>query len=740
MYPYSTPSVVTLSDGREAMFWIDDNAEKQAINRTDIYYSIFDNGTWSSPCIAFESEGFCDGLKTAYDTNGVYLLFAMAPECDENADYTERVNSSELYCSYFDGTEFSAPDRITDNDRAEIGYSIEVSDSAAKIAYVTNSENDYFDSTGIDTVTYIEFKNSNVSEIFSYEFNGISSMDVSPSADSVYIVSSENNNVIYSLDVSGKTSVYEGENSVDSLCAADGGLFFAENAKSMYYNGTSAVFAGLSGITNLSSFAGVDGTYTLITNVNESNCGTLYACKFNASNLDYGSVYPVFSQSGKFIREYGAAFDSDGDMCVCVNAVEFCDDGTEASNLTVINTDEFVDISVDDLYVDYSAFSDDGLIYADITNRCSSEISTLNVSVSDEKGNAVSEMQIRTAIKPGETVTERIRVNAEEIEGKIVYVTVTPDGKDGNISDNTASTDISDCDVFIKDVKISIKDDKAYISGNAKNSGTRATENTVISLKELNSTSSVSDVLLGSIASGEEKAFSLEIPNEYFESDDGEAFRMILSACVNSGEKNYLNNIYEFSYSSIYAAADEKVCINHNYILTKESESSCIKHGEKVFTCKNCGDIKTETQPLGSHSESDWVTDVKPDCLNEGSEYIFCTVCGERLETRTLEKTGHTPSDWIVEDEASCVHEGMRHKECTVCLTVLESEIIPTLDHADENADDICDSCGESISMVVSCSHICHKRGFARIIWKIIRIIYKVFRTNKYCECGAEHY
>lgn len=740
LYPYSTPSVVTLSDGREAMFWIDDNAEKQAINRTDIYYSIFDNGTWSSPCIAFESEGFCDGLKTAYDSNGVYLLFAMAPECDENADYTERVNSSELYCSYFDGAAFSEPDRITDNDRAEIGYSIEVSDSAAKIAYVTNSENDYFDSTGIDTVTYIEFNNSNVSEIFSYEFNGISSMDVSPSSDSVYVVSSENDNVIYSLDSSGKSSVYEGENSVDSLCAADGGLFFVENAKSMYYNGTSAVFAGLIGITNLSSFAGVDGTYTLITNVNESNCGTLYACKFNVSNLDYGSAYPVFSQSGKFIREYGTAFDSDGDMCVCVNAVEFCDDGTEVSNLTVINTNEFVDISVDDLYVDYSSFSDDGLIYADITNRCSSEISTFNVSVSDENGNAVCDMQIRTAIKPGETVTERIRVNAEEIEGKIVYVTVMPDGKDGNISDNTASTNISDCDVFIKDVKIAIKDDKAYISGNAENTGTRSTENTVISLKELNSTSSVSDVLLGSIASGEEKAFSLEIPNEYFESDNGETFRMILSACVNSGEKNYSNNIYEFSYSSIYAAADEKVCINHNYILTKESESSCIKHGEKVFTCKNCGEIKTETQSLGSHSESDWVTDVKPDCLNAGSEYIFCTVCGERLETRTLEKTGHTPSDWIVEDEASCVHEGMRHKECIDCMTVLESEVIPTLAHVDENADGICDSCGESINVDVSCSHICHKRGFARIIWKIIRIIYKVFRTNKYCECGAEHY
>ena len=741
LYPYSTPSVVILPDGREAMFWIDDNAEKQAVNRTDVYYSIFENGTWSSARVAFESKGFCDGLKTAYDSNGVYLLFAETKECDDNADYSERINSSELYCSYFDGTSFSEPVRVTDNDRAEIGYSISASGSGAKIAYVTNSENDYFDAEGTDTVSYCEVNNGNVSDVFSYEFNGISSMDVSRSSAGVYVVSSENDNVIYALDSSGKTAVYEGENSVASLNAVDDGLFFTESAKSMFYNGTSVVFAGLSSINNLSAVTGSEGKYILITNVNESTCGTLYACEFNASNFDYGSVYPVFSQNDRFIREYDAVLNSDSELCICVNGVKFSDDGSEvSSDLTVINTNKFIDISVDDLYVDYSSFSDDGLIYADITNKCSSEIKTLNVSVSDENGGSICDMQIRTSIKPGETVTERIMVNAESIVGNNVYVTVTPEGTDGNMADNTRSADISVSDVLIKDVKITLRDDKAFISGSAENIGSRETENTVVSLKELNSSSPADDVQLGSIATDSEKAFSLEIPSEYFEAEDGNVFRMILSASVNSGEKNYSNNVYEFSYSSIHDVSDERVCINHNYILTSESESTCIKHGEKVFTCKNCGDVKNEVLPLGPHSESDWVTDVKATCLNTGSEHKFCTVCSEILETRTTEKTGHTPSDWIVAEEATCIHEGIRYKECVDCMTELESEIIPKLDHTDEDGDNICDVCGEQIPVTVSCSHICHKKGFAGFIWRIIRIIFKIFGSNKYCECGAEHY
>ncbi|MCM1365338.1 MAG: leucine-rich repeat domain-containing protein [Faecalibacterium sp.] len=39
-----------------------------------------------------------------------------------------------------------------------------------------------------------------------------------------------------------------------------------------------------------------------------------------------------------------------------------------------------------------------------------------------------------------------------------------------------------------------------------------------------------------------------------------------------------------------------------------------------------------------------------------------------------------------------------------------------------------------------TCSHICHKTGFLGFVYKLIRIFWKLFRTNQICACGAMHY
>ncbi len=40
----------------------------------------------------------------------------------------------------------------------------------------------------------------------------------------------------------------------------------------------------------------------------------------------------------------------------------------------------------------------------------------------------------------------------------------------------------------------------------------------------------------------------------------------------------------------------------------------------------------------------------------------------------------------------------------------------------------------------VACDCMCHKTGFMGFIYKIMRIFWKVFGTNKTCDCGAAHY
>ncbi len=39
-----------------------------------------------------------------------------------------------------------------------------------------------------------------------------------------------------------------------------------------------------------------------------------------------------------------------------------------------------------------------------------------------------------------------------------------------------------------------------------------------------------------------------------------------------------------------------------------------------------------------------------------------------------------------------------------------------------------------------TCTHICHKGGISAFFYKIARFFWKLFKTNKYCSCGAAHY
>lgn len=91
---------------------------------------------------------------------------------------------------------------------------------------------------------------------------------------------------------------------------------------------------------------------------------------------------------------------------------------------------------------------------------------------------------------------------------------------------------------------------------------------------------------------------------------------------------------------------------------------------------------------------------------------------------------------------ATCTAPGIKTFTCS-CGDKYTEEI-PALGHIDENNDNRCDRCAVNTGAPntpdtpsESCSHICHRGG---LIWAVIRFFYKIFRTNKYCSCGAAHY
>ena len=174
------------------------------------------------------------------------------------------------------------------------------------------------------------------------------------------------------------------------------------------------------------------------------------------------------------------------------------------------------------------------------------------------------------------------------------------------------------------------------------------------------------------------------------------------------------------------------------YVVT--TEPTCTKAGVETKTCSVCGDKQTRPVAALGHTE---VTDpaVAATCTETGlTQGSHCSVCGEVLTAqKEISALGHTYGEYAVTIQPTCTKAGVETKTCSVCGDK-QTRPVAALGHTDTDADGNCDNCGEIMEAVKTCSHMCHKGGFSGFIWKLINLFNKLFRTNKTCSCGVNHY
>lgn len=143
---------------------------------------------------------------------------------------------------------------------------------------------------------------------------------------------------------------------------------------------------------------------------------------------------------------------------------------------------------------------------------------------------------------------------------------------------------------------------------------------------------------------------------------------------------------------------------------------------------------------IDGHSYKSVVT--APTCKSEGFTAHTCSVCGNSYKDSVTPKLSHSYT--AVVTEPTCTENGFTTYICSLCGDSYRANETSALGHSDENGDGICDNCGQKLnsgSDSTNCSHICHsKNSIAQLIWKIIRIIYKIFNVNRICSCGAKHW
>lgn len=120
----------------------------------------------------------------------------------------------------------------------------------------------------------------------------------------------------------------------------------------------------------------------------------------------------------------------------------------------------------------------------------------------------------------------------------------------------------------------------------------------------------------------------------------------------------------------------EPVEVNLNVTNVKTMKIKVV--GREGYLCVVDDSLKT-------HTPGNLETEIEATCDKAGKAVQRCTECKVICNTFELKALGHTPGDWKVEVEATCKAEGRRKKYCTVCKKMCAEEMIPKLEHKEEN-------------------------------------------------------
>lgn len=116
-----------------------------------------------------------------------------------------------------------------------------------------------------------------------------------------------------------------------------------------------------------------------------------------------------------------------------------------------------------------------------------------------------------------------------------------------------------------------------------------------------------------------------------------------------------------------------------NGVITKEATET--EEGIKTYTCKTCGETKTEKIPVASHHWDQGTITKKATCTENGEKTYHCTDEGcDKTWIETIPATGHSWDNGKVTKEATCKEEGSKTYTCSICGDT-KTEAIPKKDH-----------------------------------------------------------
>ena len=140
-------------------------------------------------------------------------------------------------------------------------------------------------------------------------------------------------------------------------------------------------------------------------------------------------------------------------------------------------------------------------------------------------------------------------------------------------------------------------------------------------------------------------------------------------------------------------------------------QPTCTTEGEIVYTCQDCGKVRTEVLPKKDHVYNKGVITEMNSCTENGTKVYTCINCGQ-TKTEVLQATGHNYQDKVV--APTCQHQGYTEHICLNCGDSHRDSFTPVAEH--QYSEEVlepatcqsnglllctCDNCGDSYTRTI---------------------------------------
>lgn len=549
VYPYASPKLARLSDGTIIAFWLADNGKKGQYNRTTLYYSVKEDSEWSTPAAMCENGTADYAPKIAVSENKVYVLWGRASESytDETFDIGTALSKTELVYSCYENGVFSSPCIVSaPTGKYQAIYSIASDENGnAVIAWVENSENDYNLSSGKNTVQYREIRNGVLQEtsIVTENAGTVTGLTAGYGRDN----SAE---VAYTtIDNAGGTekySVYVGKKTFADLTKPYTDITYQKG--SYYCVVENELYRYLFGIFVPTGIVTANGKYTvmqdgsIVYTVNNGFRNELYI-----SYCVDGKYLPSvqLSSYGKHISEFDVTATKNG-VLAFVSADNLSDaDGEDPFTTTDLICAEITgktDIAVNDI-VSYDETElipgKTVVLSSQVKNNSTAQINSFSVVLKDGD-EIVATKKYSQVLKPGQTLEIEIDYSVPEAFSKRTLTLDVIAQNDSDLSNNSYSVTLGKADLQLVDCTVN----NGIITGTVKNTGFDIAVAPVLDIEHFSSSSTkLSQINFDDLAAGEEINFEYSVPEEYNTFDNYyDCNRFILSLNTDTEESYLANN------------------------------------------------------------------------------------------------------------------------------------------------------------------------------------------------------